>query len=795
MKVMHRKLIRDLRTNLGTLLSVIAITVIGAGVLIGLGSTQRNLEASQRAYYRAYRFADFWIDLKKAPMSAVKRLADLPGIDTAQGRVVYDVILDLEGEARPVTGRLISTPVRQSGQTLNDICLVRGAWFTKERDEEVILSEAFARAHHLLIGDRVAMILNGKRQTFVIVGTAISPEYVYMVRGAGDLTPDPRHFGVLYVKDAYAREVLGFQDACNQIVGRLARDETGRTADIQTLLGRMDRMLEPFGVISRILRRRQASNRYLSDEIAGLGVSAKIMPAIFLGVAALVLNILMIRMVQRQRTTIGTLKALGYADRLVVLHYLGFAALVGMLGGALGAALGIALSCGLNRFYTYFFQFPDFVFDVYPDLILIGVAVCILFSVAGALRGVWSVLGLGPAEAMRQKPPERGGRILIERIAWLWRRIGFRWHMALRGVFRNRVRSATAVIAAAMSVAIVFLALAAYDAFLYLVEYQFEQVAHSDVDIGMRDESSIEVLYEARALPGVDVAEPILAVNCDLNFGPNTRRMVITGLSKQDTLTTPRLASGERIHIPDTGLVLSRKLAELLDVHQGQKLRVTPVRGRRETHTVPVVSIADTFVGLSCYADIRYLSGLVGESLAVNGLQLAVDPAETDALYRQIKKLPNAQNLSQRADTKASIEKTVVDSSLVLIGLMVIFAGVIALGSTVTNTLIEIGDRAREIATLRVIGYHPGQIAGILLRQNLVTYVVGVLLAMPLGYTMTLAMVRAYDTELYRIPLVIRPRVILGTLALALLFMVISQFIVMRQVRKLDWLEGINVKE
>ena len=487
MKVMHRKLIRDLWANLGTLVSVIVITVVGAGVLIGLGSAQRNLEASQQTYYREYRFADFWIDLKKAPLSVLDRLADMHGVDSVQGRVVYDVILDLEGETRPVTGRLISTPAQQTSRTINDICLIRGSWFSKERDEEVILSEAFAKAHDLEIGDRVALILNGKRQTFVIVGTAISPEYVYMVRGVGDLTPDPKHFGVLYVKDRYAREVLGFQDACNQIVGRLAHDEVQQTIDVEMLLGRMDRELEPFGVINRVPRQRQASNRFLSDEITGLGVSAVIMPVIFLGVAALVLNILMIRMVQRHRTTIGTLKALGYDDRQIMAHYLSFAALVGTLGGVIGVAMGIVLSHSLNSFYTNFFQFPYFVFRVYPGLIVTGVLVCIAFAVIGALRGVWSVLGLGPAEAMRQKPPERGGRVLLERVPWFWSRLGFRWHMALRSVFRNRIRSITAVVAAALSVAIVFLALATYDAFVYLVDYQFERVAHSDVDIGMRD--------------------------------------------------------------------------------------------------------------------------------------------------------------------------------------------------------------------------------------------------------------------------------------------------------------------
>lgn len=795
MNVMRRKLIRDLRSNLGTLLSVIAITVIGAGVLIGLGGTQRDLQAGQLAYYRQYRFADFWIDLKKAPQSAVRRIGALPGVDAVRGRVVYDVILDLANEARPVTGRLISTPAEPSGQSINGICLVRGSWFSPDRNNEVIINEAFAKAHGLSLGDRVALILGGKRQAFVIVGTAISPEYVYMVRGVGDLSPDPEHFGLLYVKDEYARQALGFKDACNQILGRLARDENGSAVDGAALLGRMDRELEPFGVVNRYLRKRQASNRYLTDEIAGLGRSAVFMPAIFLGVAALVLDILMVRLVQRQRTTIGTLKALGYDNRQVMAHYLAFAGVVGAMGGVFGAAMGIGLSWWLNQFYQGIFQFPSIPFHLYPDLMVLGVSVCVGFAVLGAVRGVWSVLGLGPAEAMREKPPERGGRILLERLPGLWGRLSFRWHMALRGVFRNRMRSAAAVFAAAMSMAIVFLALSFYDAMIYLVDFQFRHVEHSDVSIGMQDARSDGVIYEARALPGVSRAEPMFSMACDLSHGPSTRRIGVLGLSRGHTLLTPCRMDGEPIEVPETGLVLGDKLAELLNVQVGQTVRLTPVRGRRRTHDVPVASIVQTYLGLSCYADIRYLSGLCGESRAVNALELKVEPGRTDALYRAIKQLPNAQNLSVRDDTYASIMKNIVDPSLVFIGLLVVFAGVIALGSTATNAMIEISERKRELSSLRVIGYTPGQIAGILLRQNVITYGVGVLLSLPLGYVMLLAMARAYNSELYRIPVVVRPGMIVGTLVLALLFMAVSQLIVLRQVRKLDWLEGIKVKE
>lgn len=792
MRALTHKLIRDLIGSAGTLLSVIAIIAIGTGSFIGVGSAQRILEASQAAYYRDYRFADFWVDVKKAPLSVVEQVAGFPEIASLNARVVFDVLLDVADEVRPLTGRLISTPARGFEQTLNGLCLIRGSGFSDDRDEEVILSEAFAEAHHLDIGDRIRLILNRKRESFVIVGTAISPEYVYMVRGPGDLVPDPEHFGILYVKDDYARDILDFKDACNQVVGRLV---PGAQGDVDLVLDRIDRALSPHGVLEITPRRQHASHRFLTDEITGLAVTATVMPAIFLGVAALVLNIVMIRLAQRQRTIIGTLKAMGYSDREVMSHYLSFGVVVGVVGGALGAALGVTLAYGMIQMYKGFFQFPHFIFRSYPDLLLIGLVISVAFSVVGAVRGVLDVLKLHPAEAMRQKPPERGGSIILERFPGLWRSLGFRTQVALRAVFRNRARSVTAIVASALATAIIFMAMAMYDSFLYLVDYQFEMVAHSDVDIGMRDEKSASALLESRELTGVDYAEPLLGLRCDLRHGRHARRMTITGLAPQHRLTTPMRTDGQPIRVPGDGLVFSRKLADLLQVRVGDSLELTPVRGRRDTRRVRVASIVDSFLGLDCYADARYLSSLVGESLAINAVQLAVHAQKLPELYREIKELPNAQGLSVRADAKDNIETTLVETSIFSIGLMVLFAGVIAFGTTVNNALIEIGDRVREISTLRILGYRPGQIAGIFFRQSLMTFSVGVVLAFPLGLGMVHLVADAYDSELYRMPVVVRPMIVAYTIILAFGSVLIAQWIVHRQIVKLDWLEGIKVKE
>ena len=640
MRTLSRKLGRDLLRNAGTLVSVVAIIAIGTGCFIGMGSAVRILSLSRSTYYSEYHFADFWVHVKKAPLTAVERIARLDGMEAVEGRVIFDVILDVPGEERPLTGRLLSTPRAHADRSLNGLCLVRGSGFSDDRREELILSEAFAREHDLDPGDRVGLILNRKRQSFVIAGTAISPEYVYMVRGEGDLVPDPKHFGILYVEEGYAREVLDFQDACNEIVGRVV---DGVDADVEAMAQDVSRMLQPYGVLSTTPRERQASHRFLSDEIEGGRVSSTLIPGIFLLVAALVLNVVMSRFAERQRSIIGTLKALGYSSRRVFLHFLAFGVAVGVAGGLVGNVLGIALAAGMVEMYKEFYQFPRFVYEVYPDLLVIGMIISVVFALVGTAKGVWSVLRLEPAEAMRQKPPERGGMIFLEHFPRLWKQLGFRTQMAVRSLVRNRFRTMTGVLATALAGSLIMMSLTMYDSLWFLVDFQFDRIVHSDVDVGLREEQSIGGLYESRQLPGVDYAEPLLGVRCDMRNGRYERRMGIMGLSREHRMTTPVRADLEQIEIPREGLVMSRKLAELLNLKEGDNVEVTPVRGRREPAQAHLASIVESYIGLDCYADLHYLSRLVG---GVCGGELGADGGRSVAPGRAVS---HAEGPAERA--------------------------------------------------------------------------------------------------------------------------------------------------
>ena len=793
MSVLGRKLLRELRSHLGLVCAVALIIVVGAACFVALGSTYRNLQSAKNEYYAQCRMADFTIDLKKAPLAEAEAVRTLKGVAELRSRIQFAATIDIPDVPEPLNAQVLSLPdIRKP--VINDIVLCRGGYFTQRRDNEVIVNDAFAVAHGLEPGDWIHVILNNRRQALFIVGTAISSEFVYLL-GPGAILPDPEHFGVLYLKHSYAEDVFDFDGATNQLVGRLARGVTPEETD--ALLDRADRMLGTFGVFSKTPLKNQASNSYLTNEIAGLWSFAIFMPVCFLTVAAVVLNVLLTRLAEQERTVMGTLKAIGYSDRRLFFHFVQFASVVGLIGGVAGSILGYGLSCLQTYAYTQIFEFPDLRSFFYWDLTVISLAVSIGCAVAGGWIGSRRVLRLQPAEAMRPKPPRVGGAVLIERFTYLWNRLDTTWRMVIRGVVRARFRTAAGIFAAFAGSGVLVSGFMMAEATYFLIDFQFKWIARSDYDLSLKDERGDPALAELSRLPAVDLAEPLLNVACTFNNGRYSKKAAIQGLKADAQLTVPHEDANKPIRVPEAGLVIGRKLAEILHVHEGDSISFRPVKGLRRTHRVPVARIADGYLGLNVYANINYLSGLIGEEFALNGAQLRVDPdpEAQNAMLAEIKRLPAVQSITSRTAMVENLESTLVQNMWVFIGMLIIFAGVVFFGGILNSALVSLSERRREIATLRVLGYGTREIGHMLFRENTIVVLIGTVLGMPFGYVLTWLVAQLYDTDMFRFPVVCSAGTFLWTLALAVFFAALAHFPVQRSINRLDWLEALQAKE
>jgi putative ABC transport system permease protein len=790
--VLDRKLRRDLRSSRGLLLAIVSIIAVGVACYVEMSSIHRNLTTARRVYYAQCRMADFSIELKKVPVSQLAVVEQMPEVLELRPRIKSYVTVDLERVESLLNGLVLSLPDRRTA-SVNDIVLRRGSYFSDTRDNEVIVNDAFARRHALRPGQWIHVLLNNRRQALFVVGTCISSEFVYLV-GPGAIAPDPEHFGVFYLKQSYAEEVFDMTGAANEVVGRLVPAVRAHPDDV---LARAEAALEPYGVLSTTGLKFQPSNRYLSEEIEGLATFTTIMPSIFLTVAALVLNVLMVRYTEQQRTVVGTLKALGYGDLEVFWHFLKYGLAVGLSGGLIGCLAGYGLATWITGVYTQFYEFPVLENRLYPGKMLFGVGISLACAAVGTWHGARQVLRLTPAAAMRAKPPEKGRAILLERFAVIWQRLGFGWRMVLRNIVRHRFRTLAGLFAAAMGASILVTGFMLNAAMVHLVEFQFNRIQRSDIDLAFKDERGRAALLESRGLPGVDYAEPVLDVPCTFVHGPYRRRGAITGLMPGARLTIPRDTAGRRVAVPEFGVIITRKMAEVLHLDVGDRLTVRPNRGNRTERTTPVAAIADSYLGMAVYADQRYLNWLVDEEYAVNGVQLSIDGTRQGRrdLYRQLKRLPGVQSVNERADSIHNITDTIIKTQRIFIGLLIFFAGVIFFGSILNSSLIGLAERTREVATLRVMGYTETQVGGLFLRESLVINSLGTLLGLPLGYGLTILMSWSYDTELFRFPVVFSARTAGWTVLLSVVFGLAAHTIVQRTINRLNWREALNVRE
>ena len=785
MKALDQKLLRDLLHMWGQVLAIALIVACGIASLVTMMSTYSSLKLTQDTYYDQYRFADVFVQLKRAPDSLISRLESIPGVGKVQTRVVKDVTLSVEGLAAPATGRLISIPERATPM-LNDLFIRTGHY--PERGDEVLASETFAKANHFELNDTVGAVINGRWQTLRIVGMALSPEYIYEIRGT-QLVPDNQHFGVLWMPEDALSTAFDMKGAFNDVTLQLLPQASEAEVTFQ-----LDQLLETYGGLGALGREDHISHRFISDEIQMLSVQAVIVPSVFLGIAAFLLNQLLNRLISTQRDQIAVLKAFGYDNIAVGLHYLKLVMVIVLLGAAIGSGLGWRLGWGMTRQYTEFYHFPLLQYEVQPGVLLTALLVSSGAATAGAILAVQRAIALPPAEAMRPEPPATFRPTIVERLGLQW------WFSApariiLRNLERRSVQGLLSIVGLAVAVSILVLGRYFIDAMNVIIDIQFRTIQREDVALVFNNPLSAQAQFDLYHLPGVLHAEPFRTVPARLRLGHYSDLSGIIGIEPTSELRCLLDRHQNPVALPPEGMLLSTKLAELLRAQPGDELTVEVLEGARPTRTVPITGIFDELVGVSAYMDIHALNRLMREGLTLSGAYLQVDGQQQSQLYAQLKQTPTVASVALRETTieqfNAIIAESMTGFTVVLVG----FAGVIAFGVVYNAARMALSERRRELATLRIIGFTRGEIAFILLGEQAVLLAIAIPIGFALGFGFAALMASFYDLELFRLPLVVTPASYAFAFVVILAAALVSGSLIRYQLNHLDLIAVLKTRE
>lgn len=787
MQALDRKLLRDFQRLWKQALAIAMVLACGVAILLTALGMYKSLSDTRETYYERNRFADVFSAVHRAPDRLGIELAAIDGVWAAETRTVGHAVLDIPGSDVSVTGQILSLPIDAEPQ-LNVPLLNSGRYPDPSSTSEVMVNDNFAVANRFQLGDFFYANLNGQKRQLTITGTARSPEFIYTI-GPGALMPDNATFGILWMPQPAVAAAFDMTGAFNDVSLKLAAG-----AREENIIDEVDRLLAPYGSMGAVGRDLQPSDAFIDSEIKQLRNMASVLPPIFFGISAFLVSMVMGRIITLERSQIGLLKAVGYSDLEVCLHYLMLAALIAVVGVCIGWLVGTWLARQMATQYAEYFDFPFLTFSTSPWIYATSGIAALLTTMLGAVQAAIKAARLAPAIAMQPPAPPQFKRSLIDR-EMAAMRLSQPTIMILRSLVRWPVRSGLTLLGIALAVSTVV----SPSFFSYsldkIIDSAFYESARQDGMLVLSHDMPEIVLETAADLPAVLQAEgqqyhPVVLSN--RNFSKNT---TIQASRPAADLSRVIDNDGNQVSVPPGGVVLTERLASHLRVGVGDSVQAEFLGGRQETHDVTVTDIIAQYFGIGAYMDLDYVNGLLRQSPRISLINVSLDDAEVLDLHARLKDIPHLASIVMMTDTRRSFSETIEQNIGVVNTIYIVIAMLITIGVTYNSARIQLSERSRELASLRILGFTRSEVSYILIGETMLLSI----LAQPVGWwigTMIAAsMFNSFSSDLYSMPLVLHPAIYVKASLVVLLASFGSVMLVRRRLNKQNLVSVMKVGE
>jgi putative ABC transport system permease protein len=786
MRALDRKLFRDLWGVRGQVIAISLVLGAGIATYVMSAATLESLLRTQSRMYREFRFPDLFAGLKRAPVSVLDRIAAIPGVALVEARVSAPANIELVSYSQPISGQIVSLPEQEF--LFNLLHIHGGRLPERGRDNEAVVSDGFAKAHKLQPGFTLGVTINGRKRNLTIVGVVSTPEFIYQL-APGSIVPDFTSFCILWMNRAPLEGAYNMTGAFNQVAATL---EAGTR--IEDAVAAVDEILRPYGGLGAHGRKDQISHRYLSEEFKQLTNMATLFPAIFLSVAAFLLNVVVGRLMATQRGQIAILKAFGYTTAAISAHFMKFTFVIVLIGLSVGIAGGTWLGRGLANLYMDVYRFPYLDFSLQPGVVGISLLVSLVAAGAGTLFSVLRAAGESPAVAMQPATPGSYNRSLLERIG-LGRWLSQPTRMIFRNIERRPVKSILSIAGVAMSTGILILGGFWGDAVDYMVFAQLRRAQLDDLTVTFIGPVCLRAMYSLTSLPGVTYAEPTRSVPARLRFEQRTYRTALQGIEPDGVLRRLLDTKLRPVPIPEDGVLLTDHLAMLLNVRPGDMLTVELLEGSRAIRQVPVSDVVSEFIGVFAYMRRDSLNRFLREGDSASGAYLSADMSYAPEIYRLLKEMPAVAGTTSRSQVLTSFYETLAQQMLTFAFFNTLLASTIAIGVVYNTVRIALSERSRELASLRVLGYTRSEVSYILLGELAILVFIAIPTGLVVGRSLAVVMASSAQTELFRVPLIIEPSTYAMAALVIVVSTVISAFTVGRRINRLDLVEVLKARE
>ena len=787
MTPLHAKLMRDLWRIKAQAAAIMAVIAIGVGLQIMMSGFVSSLTLTRDAYYERHQLADVFAPVVRSPNSVASHLADIPGIRNVETRLTSMASINVVTREFSVAMRVLSLPLH-GRRHLNEVRLTQGRLPDEQRPNEILLLDSFATAHEIGPGARIEVTLNGARRWYDVVGTAQSPEFIYFA-APGEFIPDDARFGVIWMGRPALAAALDLKGAFNEALISLLRG-----ASKAAVLDQVDQLLDPFGAPGAFGLEDFPSDRFLSEEISGLEVTSSTVPPVFMLVAAFLLYIVTSRMITAEREEIGLVRAFGYSKREVASHYLQLALFIAVTGAALGSLLGVVLGRAMVPVYTTYYKLPFLLFRIEFTSVASGVLLSVLIASLGGVLALRAIFRLTPAEAMRPPTPPDFSHSISFRNG-LIARLDQPTRMVLRRLLRQPWRMFGAVIGIAAGMALSLSMLIIYEGFDEAIDQTFNVVDRSDATVSFVQNASMRAIYDLSGMAGVSYAEPVRFVPVVFRNGLRTYKGAVSGLSPEPVLNRALDSDLRPIALPQHGIVLSTPLADILDVAIGDDLILEIREGRRLKVTTQVAGIAESLLGAPAFMDLDALGRQVGDPDKFSVAHISIHDGWETKVYADLRDMPAIAGISLRNEAEVAFQKVMDQGAGSARFVMGIMAFAITFGIVYNVARVAQDESARDLASLRVMGFKHSEASFVLLGELAVVTLLALPLGILLGSGLSHLIAQGFSTDLYQIPVVFAPTAFGIAISVVVFAAGFSGWLVQRKIRSSDITLALKTRE
>lgn len=793
MNILNRKLLRTIRATLGQFIALAAVVMVGVVIYIALTTAFYNLSRSQNLFYQENDFADYYFHVVNAPEGIIKQVEAVPGVIKATGRIQKDVAV-LKAKNERASARLTTYSLPMDKE-LNRLYLLNGKSFAQDipagNSINILMDPQYVQANHLETGDKIEIIAGDKKIALSITGTATSPEFIYIIKDGANMFPDPKSFGIIMIDHEEAQQILNMKGQINQIIIKLAPG-----ADEKLIARQIEDILKPYGNLVSYPQRDQLSDAAMNMEIDGLRTSSTYLPLIFFLVAAGIQFLLLNRLIKSQRLQIGVLKALGYNDRQIISHFMGYALMVSVTGTFLGIVIGMGLASLISGMYAQFFNLPQTIGGINLKAVVYSI---FLTTTVGGAAGYFAARGvsrINAAQAMNPEPPRIGKKTFIERWEYLWNKLHSSWKMSLRSISRNRARFAVTVLGTASAVALLVLSLFSSDSFDYMLKQHFSYENAYDYMVHFDHPVREDEILSWSRWEGVYKVEAQLEIPVKIYGQGKEDDDLIIGLEQGSSLKNIVNERGAKLSISEEGILLNEQIAKKLDLQVGDKLEIETKMSTGPSYraVLKVRGLNKQLMGGGSFVSLQTANRILGEKQLISSVMLLVNSKSGEKLEERLNNIIGVSAVLSREKEKANTLK-LLDSMIYFISIMVLFAVILGLAIVYNSSIMSFNERKRELASLLVIGLSKREISSLLFKETLIQVIFAIVLGLPLGRILGEMYIAAVSTDLYTMPIIIYPRTYLLSAIGAIVFVFISSMLVTRKVKGLEMIEVLKNRE